>query len=310
VAPSDWLLATGADVLWLDIRPPSAAVVDMPNRGALAWAKDGADLLQAPGRIAQTVVDFAAGAPVHLCLFAYAPGASRELRLAAAMNAIVDRLPGSLVQSVSLLVSPTTPLEMTVEDIAAAVRRRQNRPVWQAAFDGLGRLGKGPLHLDRVGVARSIVPLQGAAYQAAQVLAKRVAAETWFGRGVGQGERRSGQVISANVAPITSTRSLGHPLFQAGFLGAPKFGVHISAPATTRLVSCLLMLHDWLNPASPARRPAFKPVDHAALAALGSQQIHGGIAGLPYTLDPAIAVAALIGLAKKPSLLTGFFGSR
>ena len=57
--------------------------------------------------------------------------------------------------------------------------------------------------------------------------------------------------VSANVAGITATRSLLHPLFQAGFLGAPSFGIEIYEPATTRLLSGLLTLHDVLHEGAP-----------------------------------------------------------
>ena len=46
---------------------------------------------------------------MHVGLFAYAAGASRELRVAGAMDAIVRSLGTNVVQSVSMLVSPTSP---------------------------------------------------------------------------------------------------------------------------------------------------------------------------------------------------------
>jgi hypothetical protein len=109
--------------------------------------------------------------------------------------------------------------------------------------------------------------------------------------------------VSANVAGITRTRSLSHPLFDAAFLGADKFGVRIFDPATTRALSGLLMLHDLLNPNAPgaAGRHVDAPQDKAT--GLLSQQIHGGIYTLPFVLEGVIRAAAVAGLASQPSLL-------
>lgn len=307
VAPTALFLAAGFDVLWLDLRPPPPDLLTQSQRGALTWAQQGADLLLNPGAVKQTIIDYAAGQPLHLGLYAYAPGESRELRLCGAMNAIVQALPSELIKSVSLLISPTTPMRLTPEDIAAAQARRDKRPFWQALLARLGRLGSGPLAQDGLVLARSIVPLQGAAYQAAQYISKRLMADAWFCNGLGQGAAPAGQVVSANVAPITSTRSLSHPLFQAGFIGAPLFGVHISSPAVTRLLAFLTTLYDLFEPSASARRPGGRPIVAADLQALAACQIHGGVAGLPYTLEPSITVAALVGLMQKPGLLASFW---
>ena len=57
--------------------------------------------------------------------------------------------------------------------------------------------------------------------------------------------------VSANVAPITNTSSLEHPLFQAAFLAARSVEVEIFEPATTRSLSALLWLRDVLDPGAP-----------------------------------------------------------
>jgi hypothetical protein len=96
---------------------------------------------------------------------------------------------------------------------------------------------------------------------------------------------------------------MAHPIFQAAFIGAPAFGVRIFDPETTRALNGLLILHDLLNPAAPGAA-AVQPDDARQKAsALFSQQIHGGLYNLPYVLEQAIRVAALIGMSKKPSLL-------
>ena len=106
------------------------------------------------------------------------------------------------------------------------------------------------------------------------------------------------------------TRSLAHPLFQAAFIGAPHFGVRIFDPATTRALSGLLILHDLLNPSAPGAA-GVQPSDvRQKASALLSQQVHGGIYSLPYVLEHAIRIAALIGMGRKPSLLLGSRASK
>ncbi|MGH7288984.1 MAG: hypothetical protein ACREI8_13295, partial [Myxococcota bacterium] len=133
--------------------------------------------------------------------------------------------------------------------------------------------------------------LQGASYQAAQYLEKVLAAERWL---TAEGRRFS---VSANVAAISQTRSLSHPLFEAAYAGASAFGVETFAPETTRALSGLLMLHDLLNPDAPGA------VGRTSAPALFAQRFHGGFHVVPSAMDPSLRVAALIGLARRPSLL-------
>jgi hypothetical protein len=150
------------------------------------------------------------------------------------------------------------------------------------------------------------VSIQGLSYQAAQYISKLLAAETFAVYGTDlDGTTRRPLTVSANVAGITRTRSLAHPLFQAAFIGAPHFGVRIFDPAETRGLSGLLILHDLLNPNAPGAA-GVQPVDvRKKASALLSQQVHGGIYSLPYVLEHAIRIAALIGMGRKPSLLLG-----
>jgi hypothetical protein len=111
--------------------------------------------------------------------------------------------------------------------------------------------------------------------------------------------------VSANVAGITRTRSLSHPLFELAFSGADKFGVRIFEPETTRALNGLLMLHDLLNPEAPGAAAAPVASSRDKAAALLSQQIHGGIYTLPWVLEGVIRAAAVLGLSSRPSLLFG-----
>ena len=81
----------------------------------------GADLLTESDRIHATIESFADGAAIDLGLYAYTPGRGREWRLTASMNAILDTLPTDLVRTITMLVSPTTPVRSTLH------RRQRSR---------------------------------------------------------------------------------------------------------------------------------------------------------------------------------------
>lgn len=305
LASTRMLLRAGASVLWVDLAEPLRSLHDVSAlAGSITRAPAADDLLARPREIAAAVRAFAADGPVHLGMFAYAPGASKEWRLGAAMNAIVGSLEPELVRSVSLLISPTTPSVLSSETLQSAVERHDNLPAWQRLL-ARGGLVRHPGH-HREGdthVSLSTVSLQGLSYQAAQYISKIAAAESYAVYGTSaHAEEALPVTVSANVAGITRTRSLSHPLFDAAFLGADKFGVRVFDPETTRALNGLLMLHDLLNPSAPgAASLALAPRDKAT--AVLSQQIHGGICGLPFVLEGVIRAAAVLGLASRPSLL-------
>jgi len=304
LSPAPLLLAAGADVLWIDVTPPDAILAKRDDfSGTLHYVQEGTDLLESPGRIVATIKAFAEADPVHLALFAYAAGASREWRLMACMNGIVRSLDPALVRTVSLLVSPTVPAVCAAQDVEAAARRLKQRPGWQSMLRSLGALPEGQLERNGLHVSRSIVPIQGLSYQAAQYVSKLLAAETYAIQGTRIDGEASPVTVSANTAAITSTRSLTQPIFQAAFIGAPRFGVEIFKPATTRWLNGLMILHDILNPKAPGNAATIARNDRERAAALLSQQVHGGLYGLPYALGPAIQISALIGMAGRPDLL-------
>jgi hypothetical protein len=146
-------------------------------------------------------------------------------------------------------------------------------------------------------VPRLVVALQGASYQAAQYVEKLCAAERW----AALPNRRF--TVSANVAAISRTRSLSHPLFEAAYAGATAFGVETFAPETTRALSGLLTLHDLLNPAAPGAPAGDASAPTGDAGALFSERFHGGFHVVPWAIDPALHVAAVIGLARHPALL-------
>ena len=281
MASTQYLLEAGADVLWLDVLPPSDELIASPRRaGNLTWVET-ADLLAQPAEILATICKFAGTEPVDLCLYAYAPGQARELKLTVAMNAIVNALPRELVRTVTTLLSPTTATPLQKADIAALGLRRAGRPAWEAIMDALMLLGSGGgiEELNDKGASRTLVGIQGTSYQAAQYLGKLMQAESWVADGVR---------VSANTAAITKTRSMNHPVFDAAFDGAGAMQVETFSPAQSQCMSGLLAIHDWLNPQTPVP---------------GNIRVHGGIHTLPYPLNVALRTAAAIGFARSPGTL-------
>jgi hypothetical protein len=306
LAPTRMLLSAGAEVLWIDLAEPERMLATTDGLAGGLWrAKTASDLLEAPGEIAAAISAFAADGPVHLGMFAYASGASQEWRLGAAMNAIAAAADPAQLASISLLVSPTTAANLQPESVRGADERFEQRPAWQSALHRTGLLPTpGYYEAHGVRIARSTVSIQGLSYQAAQYISKLAAAESFAVLGTGLSQETPRPItVSANVAGITRTRSLAHPLFQAAFIGAPHFGVRIFEPTTTRALSGLLLLHDLLNPAAPGAAAVRQADAKEKAERLLSQQIHGGIYSLPYVLEPAIRMAALIGMGRRPSLL-------
>jgi hypothetical protein len=292
MAPTPLLLRAGATVRWIDVRPPL-----LPDHaGCLVWSKEPDDVLAAPQALRAAIEEFAAQGPVHLGLFAYAPGQGREVRLAAAMDAIAGSLSPASVASIALFVSPTSPAEVQREDLAEAGERAASLSLFHRAAKA-ARVLVGPGQLG--GAARSVVSLQGASYQAAQYLSKELAGEVLAADGLGG----KPVTLSFNVAGITRTRSLAHPLFLAAFEGAAQFGVRIFEPATTRAVSGLLLLHDLLNPQAPAAAGRTYPSALERVRASKSEQVHGGVYCMPWQLESALRVAAVTGLLQRPGLL-------
>ncbi|MGH7282131.1 MAG: hypothetical protein ACRELY_11445, partial [Polyangiaceae bacterium] len=272
LSPAPLLLRGGASVLWVDPHAPKSA-----HAGTIAQDDSARDLLREPGAIARAIETFANGEAVDIGMFAYAPGKGRELRLAETMNAITEHLRArGNVASVSMFVSPTSPANVQPEDVAVVRSRAKSPASWQRALELSGVIkGPGFYGDDAHAVARGAIVLQGAAYQAAQYISKTLRSEVWA---------HDGLRVSANVAGISRTRSLEHPLFLAAFEGAPSFGVRIFDSATTRALATLLMLSDLL------REPA--PAD-----SVHARQIHGGVYDVPWQFEASVRAAAVLGAA-------------
>lgn len=282
MASTRLFLEAGADVLWLDLAAPPAELTPDSFAGKLSWADQPMDLLLEPAKVLATIVEFAKDDPVDLCLYAYAPGQARELRLTGTMNVLIEAMPEALVRSVTMLVSPTTTSELHAQDLLDIEARKSASPFWEKALGALGVMGRpGVASCRYASVTRTLVNIQGTSYQAAQYLGKLMAAEAWHARGIR---------VSANTAAITQTRSLDHPVFDAAFGGAKALQVETFTPIQSQTINGLLSIHDWLNPNIPPP---------------GRARVHGGIHTLPYPLDKALRIAAAIGFARSPGLLRG-----
>ncbi|MBL9038201.1 MAG: hypothetical protein JNG84_06805, partial [Archangium sp.] len=168
LAPTALLLSGGATILWVDVRSPADALRDTSAlSGTVLFNPAKDDLLLNPAAALASVQRFAEDGPVHLGLFAYAPGAGRELRIAGAMDVLARTAKG--LASVSMLVSPTSPGAVQPEDRTISDTRRTAPKAWQRGLQTVGALQRpGYVQANGVGVARAAMTIQGAAYQAAQ----------------------------------------------------------------------------------------------------------------------------------------------
>lgn len=308
LSPVYQLLEAGAEVLWLDRhKPPIDRLLEPQLGGALHYVDGGIDLLRQPAAVRATIETFANGQPVHFGMYAFANGGARALRLALTMNAIVHSLPPALVQSVRYLLSPTAPSVVGPDDARCAEERRKRAGAVQRALLLAGPLSAGQLGEGALRVSSSVVSQQGASYQVAEYVGKRLAAEALIeygsalGAGLPSGAPPLPLSVSANMAPITATRSIENPILAAAILGAPSFDMLIASASTSRAVASALLVHDLLAPADPAV-PASARVERAF-----AQQFHGGVHAQPFALDGLIRMATLRGIAARPQLALELF---
>lgn len=301
LAPTQLFLEGGADVLWIDLRPPPEELLNSERlSGRLHWVDGGSDLLAQPNRIRSTIEEFAGKEAIDLGLYAYGPGHTREWRLTATMNAIVNCLSKETARTITLLISPTTCGVLSETDLELEAQNLDERPTWQALAQRSGLLGHGQGHV-RVGdtcTNRGIVPIQGTSYAAAQYLGKLIPAEVWA-------TSDSTYCVSANTAGVSRTASVRHPVFDTAFEGATAFGVRTFSPETTARLNGLLAIRDWLKP----RHGPTGNNDPTMANAVTSTRVHGGIYNLPYPLDRALRVAAGLGAARHPQRIISMLHS-
>ncbi|MET0341497.1 MAG: hypothetical protein ABW252_10890 [Polyangiales bacterium] len=296
LSPVYALLEAGADVLWLDVVPPPIDhLLDPRLGGTLAYVPGGVDLLARPAEVRATVLAFAAGGPVRIGMYAFANGGARAARLALTMNALVRSLPSGTAASLHYALSPTSVSPVSPEDARRADDRRARdvgswRTRLRARAFAPAHLGEGMRRL-----SACVVSAQGASYQVAEYVGKRLAAEAFlaYGSGLDGAATRAPLAVTADMLPICTTRSLDNPVLAAAVLGAPRFDMLISAPDTAAGVGASLLVEALLAPPTN---------DHDAREGLFARQFHGGALAQPYALDGLIRRAALRGMAQRPKL--------
>jgi len=296
VGPLPVLLSWGARVIGLDLPRPVIweQVLTQARRSAgtlLVPAVAGdADLAQRAGldltEDIPAVADWLAAVdgPLVLGNYVYADGAANVL-LSSAVDALTARVAATRGDvALAFLATPTDVFAVPADAVTQSARA-------YAARSPAAKLGGGPLRalsggrlLRRAyppgadpGICDSLIPQQGPNY----ALAKRV--HRWRATVA----RDEGADVSMNVAPPTRTRSvLKNRALAAAYIGAPRFGVEVFEPATTKALMAALLVHD-LQAGGPAQAHPWQDEAHAAA--------HGGLWRIAYAPRSALGLAALIG---------------
>jgi hypothetical protein len=308
VGPLPVLLDWGARVIGVDLPRPdiwtrvleaagrSAGTLLVPVAGRRAAGQDpagqaGEDLAGRAGLnlIADVpaVADWLAAVdgPLVLGNYVYADGGD-NVRLASAVDALTVRLLAARGDvALAFLATPTDVFAVPGDAVAQSARAYADR-------SPAAKLGAWPLHAlsgGRLlhpayrpgadpGICDSQVPQQGPNY----VLAKRV--QRWRATVA----RDGGAAVSMNVAPPTRTRSvLKNRVLAAAYAGAPRFGVEVFEPATTKTLMAALLVHDLHTGGGPALAHPWE--DEARAAA------HGGLWRIAYTPRSALGLAVMLG---------------
>jgi hypothetical protein len=272
--------------------PLQRPVSDPEDLDELAGAA-GADLLTQVPELA-VWMDAVTG-PVTLGNYVYADGAD-NVRVSMAADALTVHLCEREDVSLAVLVTPTdvyaAPEEAVVDSMArfadsggiSRVARTLSRGrVYAANYEGLVTTPGG----HRYGIADCLVSQQGPNY----ALAKRM--HRWRARIA----RDRGHVVSANVAPATTTRSVTkNRILAAAYAGAPKFGVEVFEPATSTTLMAALLVHDLRNPKAAGNPDVVLP---HPLDLFAQQAGHGGMWRNPFAPRSVLTMAALLGLSKR-----------
>ena len=222
--------------------------------------------------------------PLVLGNYVYADGGANVL-LSSAVDVLTIRLRAARDDvALAFLATPTDVFAVPADAVAQAARA-------YAARSPAAKLGGWPLRAlsgGRLlrpayppgadpGICDSLIPQQGPNY----ALAKRV--QRWRATVA----RDQGALVSMNVAPPTRTRSvLKNRALAAAYVGAPRFGVEVFEPATTKTLMAALLVHD-LHTGGPAQAHPWQDEAHAAA--------HGGLWRIAYAPRSALTLAALMG---------------
>src|SRR5271165_662431 len=278
VGPLPVLLSWGARVIGVDLPRPAIwervletarrsggtllvpVAHDKPGEDAVT-PEDGEELTQRAG------VDLASDVP-------------------AVADALAERLrAGRRDVALAFLATPTDVFAVPADAVAQSVRafaarsRAAKLGGWPLRTLSGGRLlrpayppGANP------GICDGLVPQQGPNY----ALAKRV--QRWRATVARDGRA----AVSMNVAPPTRTRSVTkNRVLAAAYAGAPRFGLEVFEPATTKTLMAALLVHDLHTGGGPEQAHPWRDEAHAAA--------HGGMWRVPYAPRSALGLAALLG---------------
>lgn len=250
----------------------------------------GADLLAQTPEVARWLLEAAPDLPLTVGSYAYADGA-KHVQVAVASDAVVEHLLGARPgTSYAELATPTDAYAVP-QDVVQDARGKWATRGWLGRLQAPVRtLSRGALYApaypgtvtrqdgSEVGIADALVPQQGPNYS----LAKRL--QRW--RAVAA--HADGTVVSANVAPATSTRSVtSNRVLAAAYAGARTFGVEVFPPATSRVLMAALLVHDLRTGGVETAHPD---------DVFAAQAAHGGLWRLGYDLRSVIGIAAVRGL--------------
>jgi hypothetical protein len=311
VGPLPVLLSWGARVIGVDLPQPAIweRVLAEARRGAgtllvpvVGSAAGDTDLAQRAGLDLTddipAVADWLCGfdGPLVLGNYVYADGAANVL-LSAAVDVLTMRLRAARADvALAFLATPTDVFAVPADAVAHATRAYDTRPAAAKLARRMLRALSGGRLLHRAyppgadpGICDSLIPQQGPNY----ALAKRI--QRWRATLA----RDSGVCVSMNVAPPTRTRSvLKNRALAAAYVGAPRFGVEVFEPATTKALMAALLVHDLHTGGGPAQAHPWQDEAHAAA--------HGGLWRIAYAPRSALMLAALMGsLGRGPRRLAG-----
>jgi hypothetical protein len=289
--PAVWerVLATvraGVGTARIPLQRPSDASDD-----ARLAADAGADLVTQTPEVRAWLAQLEG--PLTVGNYVYADGAD-NVRVSVAADAVTVALAEAAPDlSVAVLLTPTdvyaAPEEAVAESeqrfgdasgLSKLLRAVSGDRLYARNYDGLASTPEG----HRFGIADCLVSQQGPNY----ALAKRM--HQWRARTA----RDRGHVVSANVAPATSTRSVTkNRILAAAYAGAPRFGVEVFEPATSNALMAALLVHDLRDPKAPGNPEVAlaHPLDLFA-----QQAGHGGMWRNPFAPRSVLTLAALRGM--------------
>lgn len=235
---------------------------------------------------------------LDLASIAYLDG-EKHVRVSMAMDSIMSQVSENKPDtSLMYMCTPTDVYAVPKEVIYASIEKSQNRSKLETLLSkGIATLSMKHLFQDgnqylttsnnghAYGIADCLVVEQGPNY----ALAKRI--QQWRATLA----RHQGQLVSINIAPSTTTRSVTkNPLLKAAFNGAGLFDVEAFSPETTNAIMAALWIHDLRNPKSVSHPDT--PMQHP-LELMMEGANHGGLWRVAYLARTALPFAAIYGFA-------------